>query len=338
MTRAPDGSGAAVIFSPYLTTAEAASYLLLPQRERDPHGRAPRPAEAVWSSRTSRDAALHPDDLDAFGARHRVEPPEETDRATRQETLSTDPRRPRPRAGPLPAPLAADRSEDGELADVRKRVRCASLAEAVHLREELIAEFQAGRSQASRVRLDDYATSWILGKLPTLKVSTRRTYSDALDKHILPTLGRFYLDALSPDELRRWFAEKAARYAPATANCFLRVLKIMLADACEEHDLRNPTSRIRSIPELRYRRQRRYNMPHCRGDEQVPRRTSRGLPPVVRDRVHTVRHGNAVRRGLRSALGGRGRAAWCDLRAALALAYAHRHHEDRRRARGCVDR
>lgn len=124
----------------------------------------------------------------------------------------------------------------------------------------MIAAFEDGASPRLRVRLDDYATSWMLGKLPTLKASTRRTYSDALDNHILPTLGKLYVDALRPDDVRRWFAAKASKYAPATANCFLRVLKTMIADAAEEHELRNPTARIRAIPDERSRRQRQFNI------------------------------------------------------------------------------
>lgn len=148
----------------------------------------------------------------------------------------------------------------GELKDLRKRVECASFAEAVSARAEMVATFKTGVGPADRVRLDEYAEQWMLGKAPTLKPSTRRTYADALDDHILPVLGRLYLDAVRPDDIRRWFADKAARYAPATANGFLRVLKTVMADAAEEMEIRNPTARIRAIPEERSRRSRQYNM------------------------------------------------------------------------------
>jgi len=148
----------------------------------------------------------------------------------------------------------------GEPKDLRKRVECSTFADAVRVRAEMIAAFQTGVGPATRVRLDEYAMSWMLGKTPTLKPSTRRTYADALDYHILPVLGRYFLDALRPDDVRRWFATKAEHYAPATANGFLRVLKTLMADATEEMDLRDPTRRIGAIPEDRSRLLRRFNI------------------------------------------------------------------------------
>jgi integrase len=148
----------------------------------------------------------------------------------------------------------------GDPKDLRKRVTCASFADALRARAEMIAAFKTGAGPATRVRLDEYADQWMIGKAPTLKPSTRRTYADVLDDHILPVLGRHYMDALRPDDVRHWFAAKAARYASATANGFLRVLKTVMADAAEELEIRNPTARIRAIPEERSRRSRQYNM------------------------------------------------------------------------------
>jgi hypothetical protein len=54
-------------------------------------------------------------------------------------------------------------------------------------------------------------------------------------------LGRYYIDAIRPPGIRAWFAAKAAGYAPASANGFLRVLKTMMADASEEVGVPDPT-------------------------------------------------------------------------------------------------
>ena len=88
------------------------------------------------------------------------------------------------------------------------------------------------------------------GKMPGLKASTRRTYADALDHHVLPELGRYYVDAIRPADIREWFAAKAEVYAPATVNGFLRVLKTMMADASEELDIPDPTRRIKAARQV----------------------------------------------------------------------------------------
>lgn len=140
----------------------------------------------------------------------------------------------------------------GDLVDVRRRVRCATLGEAVLARDRLVANLASEEVQMARVRLEEYAHSWMRGKIPSLKASTRIKYATALDKHILPALGRIYVDALRPDDVRSWFAAGASKHAAATVNSHLRVLKTMLADATDELNLnRNPAARVSAIPSRR---------------------------------------------------------------------------------------
>ena len=104
--------------------------------------------------------------------------------------------------------------------------------------------------QAKRVRLEDYAKSWLTGRLPTLKPSTAARYADTLDRFILPGLGDFYLAALDSKDVLAWFEAVSANKAATTANGYLRVLKTVAADAVAQYKLPfNPTSRIRAIPE-----------------------------------------------------------------------------------------
>lgn len=138
----------------------------------------------------------------------------------------------------------------GKPVDVRRQVECTSLAEAVAAQATLRDEVERNEKPRDRLRLGDYARSWLIGRLPTLKVSTRKRYTVDLDDHILPALGDFYLDALRPEDLHTWFSEKAAKYAPATANGFLRLLKTVMADATAQYRLPfDPTRRIRAVPE-----------------------------------------------------------------------------------------
>ena len=140
----------------------------------------------------------------------------------------------------------------GRAHDVRKRVHCQRIEQAVTERERLLAEFQRGglEGQAKRVRLGDYAKSWLTGRLPTLKPSTAARYADTLDRFILPGLGDFYLAALDSKDVLAWFEAVSANKAATTANGYLRVLKTVVADAVAQYKLPfNPISRIRAIPE-----------------------------------------------------------------------------------------
>jgi integrase len=140
----------------------------------------------------------------------------------------------------------------GRMIDVRRRVHCESFQEAVIERAKLLAEVrEAGsRAQPKRVRVRDYARSWLSGRLPTLKASTAARYADTLDRHVLPVLGDIYLNALAAQDVLAWFQSKAGSRKPSTVNGYLRVLKVMVADAVVQFGLPiNPTARIRSVPE-----------------------------------------------------------------------------------------
>lgn len=135
--------------------------------------------------------------------------------------------------------------------DIKRRVSCATQGEAVAARERLCKEAQAAE-QPAIPRLRDYAESWLTSRLPTLKSSTRARYADTLDRHILPDLGAIYLDKLGPEDVHAWFGRKASEHAPATANGYLRLLRTLIADAVAQYGiLRNPTERIRAVPERR---------------------------------------------------------------------------------------
>ena len=133
--------------------------------------------------------------------------------------------------------------------DVRKRVECASLAEAVVAQVKLAEEIERNERPRERVRLEDYARSWLSGRMPTLKASTRHRYAETLDRHILPDLGSYYLDALAPEDVHAWFAKKAGDRAGSTVNSYLALLKTIMGDASVHHRLPlDPTRRIRSVP------------------------------------------------------------------------------------------
>ena len=140
----------------------------------------------------------------------------------------------------------------GRMIDVRRRVRCESLEEAATAQVKLRAEClgDGDHTTPKRVRLGDYAKSWLSGRLPTLKPSTAARYADTLDRVILPVVGDFYLDALAPEDALQWFHGAAAGKAASTANGYLRVFKVLMADAVAQYRLpANPAARLRAVPE-----------------------------------------------------------------------------------------
>jgi hypothetical protein len=101
--------------------------------------------------------------------------------------------------------------------DVKRRVRCESLEEAVKAHAKLRAESlgDGDRARLKRLRLGDYARSWLNGRLPTLKPSTAERYADTLERIILPRLGDHYLEPClrrtANDLIRRVASGEVAR-------------------------------------------------------------------------------------------------------------------------------
>jgi hypothetical protein len=141
--------------------------------------------------------------------------------------------------------------------------------EAAQKRDDLINDVKQSVQQARRVRVGKFAKSWIESKALKLDSTTLRTYADALENHILPALGDYYYDALSPTDVQRWIDDallrgwtsekrgskrsktKAVRrsYSRDTVRGWFRVFRTMTRDAMAALELqRDPTLRI-TMPE-----------------------------------------------------------------------------------------
>jgi integrase len=137
--------------------------------------------------------------------------------------------------------------------------------EAAQQRDSLINEIKSPIVQAQRVRVGEFAKSWIESKALKLDSSTMRRYADALEIHILPALGDLYYDAVTQRDVQRWIDEtllrgwtsesrgskreqtKAVRrsYTRDTVAGWFRVFRTMTRDAMVALSLtRDPTLRI----------------------------------------------------------------------------------------------
>jgi integrase len=141
--------------------------------------------------------------------------------------------------------------------------------EAAQKRDALINEIKQSVQQSKKVRVGEFAKSWIESKTLKLDSTTARTYADALENHIWPALGNYYYDVLLPTDVQRWIdgallrgwtsekrgskqdKTKAVRrsYSRDTVQGWFRVFRTMTRDAIAALELpRDPTLRI-TMPE-----------------------------------------------------------------------------------------
>jgi hypothetical protein len=82
----------------------------------------------------------------------------------------------------------------------------------------MLAEIIAGSvgGDGGRLRVGDYAKSWIESKARGIDGRTADRYVTALELHILPVLGDYYLDALTSMVVQRWLNGAIRKFVPRT--------------------------------------------------------------------------------------------------------------------------
>lgn len=143
----------------------------------------------------------------------------------------------------------------GRRRTLRRRIEAASARAAFKRKIELVDEARAANAKpaAPRQRLAEYAASWIRSgaKSGRLRKSTAATYAIHLDVRILPVLGDYYLDAIEPSDVRRWF--DGVDGGVDVVNGALRVLRTMLGHAEREELIRSNPSRHVEFRRKRWR-------------------------------------------------------------------------------------
>jgi integrase len=143
----------------------------------------------------------------------------------------------------------------GVAKDTERLLRGVSLQEAVRKRTELAEEFSGvdGKGTKARIKVGDYARSWLSTKVGTLSPNTAERYVDSLEDHILKRssgLGEFYFDSLKRMDVQAWInKEVAAGYAPATVRGWFTILRTLVRDAVADLGIApDPTHRV-TLPE-----------------------------------------------------------------------------------------
>ena len=148
----------------------------------------------------------------------------------------------------------------GKRKEIDRLLTDVTLQQAARKRGALLRELE-GQTAAvgERVRVGEFARSWMRSKALKLDQGTSERYATALDLHILPALGDFYFDALASRDVQAWVDAKLVEVIPGrqrpysvqSVQGWFRVLRTMTRDAVEELELRrDPTRRI-SFPEAR---------------------------------------------------------------------------------------
>lgn len=148
----------------------------------------------------------------------------------------------------------------GKTKEIDRVLRGVTARDAADLRGGLIKEAQAPTAEVQRLRVGEFAKSWMKSKTLKLDPTTAATYADALDRHILPALGTYFYDAITPMDVQRWIddaivngwktpTDEVRTYSPRTVHVWFRVFRTMTRDAISMLALpRDPTLRI-SFPD-----------------------------------------------------------------------------------------
>lgn len=172
----------------------------------------------------------------------------------------------------------------GKRKQVEKLVQGVSAQQASRLRAEMLEEIQRPVQTAQRVRVGEFAQSWMRSKALGLDAAVARTYGDVLDQHIVPVFGDLYYDVITKADVQAWVdrslgskwrslkksnKRKRTKASPArgrrknevlkdavqtysrnTVQGWFSVFRAMTRDAVDTLELqRDPTLRIRFPPD-----------------------------------------------------------------------------------------
>lgn len=144
----------------------------------------------------------------------------------------------------------------GRLLARKRNLPTATLAEAIQEvgRLHQIAEAGGSVRDPKQPTLTAFARSWLETHLPRMTSDLAKArYTEALDLHVLPELGAFFVDQIFDSDLEAWLTKprKAPRgrsYSPHTVNGWWRVLKMVLQAAARQHRLPDPTAGVKPLP------------------------------------------------------------------------------------------
>src|SRR5262249_48946442 len=104
----------------------------------------------------------------------------------------------------------------GRRKEVRREREC-TLKEAIALQHEWSDDLRESDERTERMRLADFARSWLAGRLGQGRPKPRpaRKSASGLAVHVIPVLGAMSVDAIRPTDIERWLQHQLKkRYSP----------------------------------------------------------------------------------------------------------------------------
>jgi integrase len=117
---------------------------------------------------------------------------------------------------------------------------------------ETETHIRAGRwvdPRAGSTSLADYATKWLADR-SDLRATTRAKYAALLARHILPTLGRMPISAVTPTKVRTWYHTLARQYQ-TTADDAYRLLRAIFNTAIADGHLGRSPCTVKGAGQIR---------------------------------------------------------------------------------------
>jgi len=144
----------------------------------------------------------------------------------------------------------------GRLLPRKRNLPTATLAEAIQEVGRLRQIAKAGGTvrDPKQPTLTAFARSWLETHLPRMTSDLAKArYAEALDLHVLPELGAFFVDQIFDRDLEVWLTKprkdhRGRAYSPHTVNGWWRVLKMVLQAAARQHRLPDPTAGVKPLP------------------------------------------------------------------------------------------
>ena len=99
-----------------------------------------------------------------------------------------------------------------------------------------------GASDFVRTRFDTYAARWLEHR--DLRARTRETYARILGAHLMPAFGSMQLAAITPTDVRNWYAELLPASPAARAHAYA-LLKVIMSTALADELITANPCRIR---------------------------------------------------------------------------------------------
>jgi len=144
----------------------------------------------------------------------------------------------------------------GRLREVSKPLPDADAAGAYATLQSELEKIRSGEQQSTRISFGEYAVSLMERKVRAGEIQsakTREQWGYILELHLLPAFGRVSIDELRRRMIEEWKDEiaglmKKGQYKPATANNWLKILRVVVNSAVAEYEMdRNPVLGVKDF-------------------------------------------------------------------------------------------